>query len=198
MKRGFDALRSPILWVVALSSVYTLIAFGWSAMGFLSPTSLVHLHEYSATGLTQEVGGHIIFGVVAALLTLDPALVLLCGAESILIDSDHLLAFLNFPVEPRLAHSISFALVAPLVLSRLTRGGRRLNRGVFLVSLSAIAAHLSYDVLAGNGMFPLLAPFSIAFTTLPYWTWIPLEVVAVLLCAVVGLRLGKSRPRAEE
>jgi len=144
----------------------------------------VHLREYSITGFIREVGGHILFGVVAALPTLDPGLVLLCGAESILIDSDHLLTFLDFPVEVRLAHSITFALVAPLALSYLVRGDRRLNPWVFLVTLSAFAAHLAFDVYAGNGLVPLLTPFSVAYASLPYWAWFPLEIGAVLLSAL--------------
>jgi len=57
-------------------------------------------------------GGHVLFGAVAALPSLDSGLVMLASGESLLIDSVHLLAALGYPVEGRLAHSTFFALAA--------------------------------------------------------------------------------------
>jgi hypothetical protein len=183
---SFDSLK----WVAGLASAYTIVSFLWSGFGFLSPTTPVHLHEYSLGALAQEVGGHVLFGVAAALVTLNVPLILLAGAESILIDVDHLLPALNSPVEGRLAHSVAFAVVSAVLLSYLARKNGRLNRGVLLVTLAAAAAHLSYDVFAGNGLFPLLSPFTLSDFNFPAWTWVPLEAIALLLC--VMLRLNQS------
>ena len=109
-----------------------------------------------------------------ASVTLDSSLILLAGAESILIDADHLLSALDFAVEGRLAHSASFAIAAALV-----------NKMVFLVTLAAVSTHLGYDVFAGNGLFPLLAPFTTTSYSFPTWTRVPLESMVVLLCAMV-------------
>lgn len=162
-------------------------------MGFVSPTPPVHLHEYSLPALTQEVVGHVLFGVTAAFVTLNARLILLAGAESILIDADHVLPALNFSVEGRLAHSLSFAIVVALVLAYLAKRGGRMNRAVFLVTVAAVATHLSYDVFAGNGLFPLFAPFTMTSYSPPPWAWLPLESAAVLLCAMV--RLLRSAPK---
>jgi hypothetical protein len=179
--RGSIISWNAIVWASRLAIIYSAIAFLWSFIGFTSPSTPVHLHEYSLPLFAREVGGHVVFGVVAALVTLNPSLIALAGAESILIDSDHILAALNFPVIGRTAHSFSFAFDSALLLSYLARGERRLNRGVFFVTLSAIASHLSYDVFAGNGLFPLLTPFTFTSYNFPYWWWPGFELSAVLL-----------------
>ncbi len=176
--RGLGLAHS-LLWVSSVAAAYTALAFLWSGIGLLSPTTPIHFHEYSFPALLTEIGGHFLFGLAAGLITLDSALILLCGAESILIDADHLLTVLNFPVETRLAHSVAFAILAALALSYSTRGGARLNRKVLFVTISAAAAHLSYDVFAGNGLVPILAPFNLSLFTLPFWTWPLLEFLAV-------------------
>lgn len=172
------------LWAAGLAAVYAAMSFLWSVLGFASPVPPVHLHEYAFPALVTEVGGHILFGVVAAAPTMDAGLVLLAAGESVLIDSDHLLAALGYPVEGRLAHSVFFALFAAGVLAYLAMKSGRRPRGVFLVTLSSVAAHFSYDVFAGNGVFYLFSPASFAAYDFPYWTWLPLVAVAVLLNAL--------------
>jgi hypothetical protein len=159
------------------------MSFAWSTIGFAHPVPPVHYHEYALSGLLTEVSGHILFGLAAVLVTRDIGLAMLAGGESILIDVDHLLPALGYPVEGRLAHSVFFALVAAGVLAYVSRRGGRPNRGVFAVTLSAFGAHLSYDVFAGNGVFFLAAPLSFSSFNLPLWTWLPLEVAAFITAA---------------
>ena len=186
----FRALRSAL----PLAVVYAALALAWSLFGFLSPVAPPpHYHEYSLGQLVQEVGGHILFGAVAALPTLDPALIMLCGAESILIDADHLLPAFNVPVEPRIAHSISFALVVGLLTARAAREGGK-GRGVLGVAWAALAAHMSFDVFAGDGFFPLLAPFTLADFPFPFYSWPLLEAMAIGLS--FGIRRYSQRRRA--
>lgn len=177
------ALRSAL----PLAVVYTAVALAWSLFGFLSPVAPPpHYHEYSLGQFVQEVGGHILFGAVAALPTLDPALILLCGAESILIDADHLLPAFNVPVEPRIAHSVSFALVVGLMTARASKNGGK-GRSVLVIAWAALAAHMSFDILAGDGFFPLLAPFTLANYSFPFYSWPLLEALAI------GMGLGVRR-----
>ncbi|MDE1858198.1 MAG: hypothetical protein KGI26_03915 [Thaumarchaeota archaeon] len=176
------------LWAVGLASIYAVLSFLWSALGFLSPVPPIHLHEYAFPALVTEVGGHVLFGLLAALPTMDMGLVLLAGGESVLIDSDHLLAALGYPVEGRLAHSAFFALFAALALAYLARRSGRRGRGVFFVTLSSVAAHLSYDVFAGNGFFYIAAPLSFASYEFPLWTWLPLLLIGVALGSLGRLR----------
>jgi len=108
------------LWASGLAFVYAALAFVWSAFGFLTPTTPVHFHEYAFPAVVTEVGGHVLFGAVAALPSLDIGLVMLASGESLLIDWDHLLAALGYSVEGRLAHSIFFALAAAALLAYLS------------------------------------------------------------------------------
>ena len=179
------------LWVSGLAFVYASLSFLWSALGFLSPVPPIHLHEYAFPALVTEVGGHVLFGLLAALPTMDIGLVLLAGGESVLIDSDHLLAALGYPVEGRLAHSAFFAIFAALVLAYLARRSGRGGRGVFFVTLSSVAAHLSYDVFAGNGFFYIAAPLSFASYEFPLWTWLPLLLIGVALSSFGRIRMRR-------
>ena len=76
---------------------------------------------------------------------------------------------------------MTFLWAASLVLGYLARRSGRSGWKVSLVTLSAVAAHLSYDVFAGNGFFYILSPLSFASFRLPLWTWAPLFLVAFAL-----------------
>lgn len=182
--------REKLLWVVALASAYAALSFLWSAMGFASPVTPAPLGEYSSAQIVREIGGHLLFGVLAALPTMDAWLVLLSAGESILIDVDHILGALGFHVAGRLAHSVFFALAAAALLACLSARIGRQGRGVFFVTLAAVASHLSYDAFAGNGLFYVLSPLSFAAYLFPYWTW------PVLLAAALGLSaMARLSPR---
>jgi hypothetical protein len=183
LRKLFDALR----WALALSLSYGVISFAWSTLGFLTPVTPVHLHEYPLRSLLVEVGGHVLFGLVAALPTMDISLILLCGGEAILIDADHVMGALSLPVQTRLSHSIGFILLGPLVMGRIATKNRGFSRPVTVVTFASVLAHLSYDVFAGNGSVPIFDPASIGFFTLPYWSWLPLEVGAFAVCGYLGI-----------
>jgi len=57
-------LRSSALFGV----VYVALAIAFSFMGFVAQQPTVHFHEYSLPEAVLEVGGHFLFGAVAALL----------------------------------------------------------------------------------------------------------------------------------
>jgi hypothetical protein len=187
-------LEVALRWALLLSLAYGALSFAWSALGLLTPTEPAHLHEYPLRGLLVEIGGHVLFGLAAALPTLDIGLILLCGGEAIVIDADHLMGALNLPVQTRLSHSIGFAIVGPLVMGWVARKNRGFNRTVMLVTFASVMAHISYDVFAGNGSVPFLDPASIGFLTFPYWTWVPFEAAALAICAYV--RYSSVRGRA--
>jgi len=182
--RDAHGARERIVWAAGMAAVYALGSFLWSLLGFTSPVAPTHFHEYSLSALATEIGGHLLFGLAAAALSLDARLIMLAGAESILIDVDHILPALNYPVEARLAHSVLFAFLIAVVLSFAGKGTGRLDRGVFFVTLSAVSAHLSYDVFAGNALFPILAPLSMGYVSFPYYLWPMLEFLAFVLSVV--------------
>ena len=177
-------MKSPpsLKWLVVMGVLYGGAATLWSLSGFLSPVQPAHFHEYSLAAFAREVGGHLLFGFVAALPTMDPPLILLVMGESVLIDSDHLLSALNLPVEPRLAHSIAFALIAATLLAYVGKRGAGVDRGIFMSTLGSVAAHFSYDIFAGYELFPVLAPFSAAYFSFPYYAWVLFEALGGAVC----------------
>ncbi len=183
--RGWTFLR-PAFKPLA---IYLLAALLWSLFGLLSPTTPLHYREYSLTLLAIEVMGHLAFGFLAGVFTFDPALALVCTGESLLIDADHFASALNFPVLPRLAHSVFFALVTGLIISYALRRGKRPDFRFLLVTVSAVLSHLSYDVLAGSGQFPILSPFYLGSFSFPYLSWTLLQVGACLVNFGVAKRL---------
>jgi hypothetical protein len=181
-------LLNKVMWAAGLNLVYTTVSFLWSGLGFAFPTVAMHLHEYALPELAPEVSGHIAFGIIAAVPTFDASLIFFCAGESILIDSDHILSALNYPVDGRLAHSVFFAIFAATLISYVARPGKRSKRAVFLVTLAAIPAHMSYDVFAGDGFFPILTPLSFVTYSFPYWTWPVLLIVAMTLTGLTRFR----------
>ncbi|MDG6902648.1 MAG: hypothetical protein JRM80_11920 [Nitrososphaerota archaeon] len=184
-------------WLATLGVAFGGAALAWSLFGLLTPVAPTHFHEYSLGAFLTEVGGHLAWGIAAGVFTLDPALALLVAGESVLIDSDHLLSALNLPLEPRVAHSVFFAVSAALFLAYVGRRAGRVDRGIFFATLGAVAGHLSYDVFAGYALFPVLSPLSNAYFSFPYSSWVLLEAMAAALCALSWLpRVRDSGGRA--
>jgi hypothetical protein len=186
--RGGTFLRRSFKPIV----IYLLTALLWSLFGLLSPTAPLHYKEYSLPLLAIEVGGHLAFGFLAGVFTFDPVLALVCTGESLLIDADHLASALNFPVLPRLAHSVFFALFTGVIMSYALRRGKRPDFRFLLVTIGGVFSHLSFDVLAGSGQFPILSPFYLESFSFPYLSWILLEVGACLANLGVATRLRQT------
>ena len=170
-------------------SIYLFTALLWSLFGLVSPTTPLHYREYTLPLLAIEVGGHLSFGFLAGVFTFDPVLALVCTGESLFIDADHLPSALNFPILPRLAHSVFFAIFAGVIISYALRREERPDFRFLLVTVSAVLSHLGYDVLAGSGQFPILSPFYLGSFSFPYLSWTVLEVGACLASLGVSIRL---------
>jgi LexA-binding, inner membrane-associated putative hydrolase len=179
-------LRDDLVWVIGASAVYTLLSFCWSFLGFLGAPVPSAAYEYTSASFAVEVGGHVLFGLVAGAFTRSLRLALLLGVEAIAIDVDHVISTAGYQVVSRLAHSVFFLLAAATLLGFATRGGKRFNTPVFLVTAGAVLSHMSYDALAGDGVFPLLSPFSLAYISFPYASWLPFEALAVCLAFAAG------------
>jgi len=188
---GLVLKRRQLIQIGILSLFYSSISLLWSMVGFLSPAPPIHYHEYALPSLVIEILGHALFGIAAGIGTARVDLALLCAADGVLIDSDHLLAALNLPVLGRLSHSIPFAGVISLVMLAVPQRIAP-RRVLVLVTIGSILSHLSYDVFAGNGQFPLLAPLSfqsIAFSDL---AWPLLELAALATCFLTILGRGRT------
>lgn len=179
---------------MSLAAAYAVSSFLWSFTGFFFPAGPGQSYEYSFSGLATEVGGHFLFGALVGLASSRIGLAALGGAEAVLIDSDHVLASLGFPVLGRLSHSVPFAAAMAVVFLLLPL--RMQARGVLVaVTIGSILSHLSYDVLAGDGQFPLLAPFTNRVFVLPYWSWPLLEVGGLVMVASVRFHIRQRQDR---
>jgi hypothetical protein len=172
---------------LTLSFVFAAVAFLWSFLGFLAPETATPIEVSISNLLLAEITGHILFGLVAAIPSRDLGTILLCGANAVLIDSDHLLSAAGFPVLARLSHSLLFVLAAGTVLALFSKRTGRSDL-VFASAVSAVLAHFSFDALAGDGAFPFFAPLSFDFYAVPWLSWIPFEVLAGALLFIVSSR----------
>jgi len=188
--------------VYTLSLVYIVVAFTYSALGFLHGIPHGNASEYTIYFLIPEISGHIIFAVIAVLPFLDLQVMLLSSVIAVFIDTDHLLGiFTTLPYIGRPDHSILFMIVAASILVYLSR---RLNLStasqikVAFVVLAAILSHLSFDILAaydifggGSFSFPLFYPFSAALIPFPLYAFVIFEVAAMVL-SIVGSLLARK------
>ncbi|MGI0087140.1 MAG: metal-dependent hydrolase [Nitrosotalea sp.] len=173
MKKDAGFIIKTALLFCALSATFSLVGLFLPEKGPLSnPSGGLNLHE---------IGGHILWGLVAGSVFLSARYVIMTGLFAVLIDSDHLIALLHVDALQRMSHSIAFGAIAVIVLMVLFgRKDYRLGAAAF----AGVLAHLSFDTFAGNdGKFPLLAPFYSHQIIFPNIDWIYFEVAAV---AVVG------------
>ncbi|MDA4129127.1 MAG: metal-dependent hydrolase [Thaumarchaeota archaeon] len=179
--------RLGLVQIAGLVLLYSLLSFLWSLIGFVSPAAPEQYYAVGFPSLAVEILGHFLFGVVAGLATRSVGLAVLCGGEAVLIDSDHFLSTLNLPVLARLSHSIPFAITIAVVFLLLPQHLVR-RKTLALVTIASILSHLSFDIFAGDGQFPLIAPFSFQSYDFPYFYWPVFEVVAIVFCALVVTR----------
>jgi hypothetical protein len=182
-----DFLDKRIRKIIILALFYAGLSLAYSLMGFIQPTP-VEPAEYSPSRLIVEISGHFIFGLLASLPLLDLQLNLLTGALAVLIDSDHSLATLGFPVTGRPDHSILYAIVSLVALVYVAKKMGFDNSTLIKIAFIApitLLAHISYDVFVGPGPgFPLLVPFDFSVYTLPSYFSYVLEIAAFLLSIV--------------
>ena len=184
--------------VVVLASAYVALAFAFSFVGFVAQQPAVHFHEYSLPEAIVELGGHFLFGAVAAAPFLGVWKSLLGGAFAIGIDADHVLGALNLNVSSRPDHSFFFAAFAALAIWAVVSLQRSRPLGqpsqVAVLVPITVLSHLAYDVFAAFQMFsgvgysfPILSPLSFSLFAFPYWTWVPLEASALILSTVFAI-----------
>jgi len=187
--------------VIKLSIIYVILSFVFSAIGFLHGLPHGNGSEYTIFFLIPEIGGHILFAVVAILPFLDLELIFLSAVIAVFIDMDHLLGILTtLPYVGRPNHSILFILVSISILVYLTRR-MKLSKSsqikVAFVVPVAILSHISFDILAayvifggGSFTFPLFYPFSSTLIAFQFYSFVILEAAAFGL-AIVGSLLVK-------
>jgi len=120
---------------------------------------------------------------------------LIGGIFAIILDSDHLIQFLGIEVVPRMAHSVSFGLIAILVMM-LIFGKRDYLLGA--ISFAAVLSHISFDILlGGEDKFPFFTPFTNEVTIFQGPDWILMEIGAVIL-VVISVIVSRRKKMKKE
>ncbi|MDE1764325.1 MAG: hypothetical protein KGH88_08800 [Thaumarchaeota archaeon] len=177
MKKDVVFIVKTVLVFCALSAAFSLVGMLLPEKGPLSnPNGGLNIHE---------IGGHILWGLVAGAAFLSARYAIITGLFAVLIDSDHLIALLHVDALTRMSHSFAFGAIAVVVLMTVFgRNDYRLGAAAF----AGVLSHLSFDTFAGNdGRFPLFTPFynhQIIFQNID---WIYFEVTAVVIIGIVTL-----------
>lgn len=177
MKKDASFIVKTVLVFCALSAAFSFVGMLLPEKGPLpNPSGGLNIHE---------IGGHLIWGLVAGAAFLSLRYVIITGLFAVLIDSDHLIALLHVDALSRMSHSIAFGVLAVVVLMALFgRKDYRLGAAVF----AGVLSHLSFDTFAGSdGRFPLFTPFynhKIIFQNID---WIYFEIAAIVLVGIVTI-----------
>ena len=176
-------------FIIKTSVLYGALAAAFSLIGLSSPEADIIGSPLEVSNITVEhVAGHVVWGMMVGLVTLSLRYFLIAGIFSVILDSDHLIQFLGIEVVPRMAHSVSFGMIAILVMM-MVFGKRDYLLGA--ISFAAVLSHISYDILSGGtDVFPFFTPFTSEVTTFQGPDWILMEIGAVIL---VGISMFISR-----
>ena len=182
--------KKEVLFVIAVSAVYCSLAAGFSLVSTILPdkTVLTNPIEHGSLNL-KEITGHFVWGIVAAIVTLRVRYILLGGFLAVLIDADHLIGLLHVEGIPRMGHSITFAIVAMIVLVVLfSRNDYRLGAIVG----TSVLTHISYDIFSTEYGFPILTPFVNKIIEFPREDWIIFEIAAITIIGIVSFLVTKK------
>jgi len=176
-------------FIIKTSILYGVLAAAFSLIGLFLPWASFVVDPFEVSDITVEhVTGHVVWGMMVGLVTFSLRYFLIGGIFSIILDSDHLIQFLGIEVVPRMAHSVSFGMIAILVMMMIF-GKRDYQLGA--ISFAAVLSHISYDILLrGTDVIPFFTPFISEVTTFQGPDWILMEIGAVIL---VGISVFISR-----
>lgn len=183
------SLKKETSFVIKTVILFCILSAAFSFVGMLLPEK-GPLPNPSGGLNIHEIGGHLIWGLVAGTAFLSLRYVIITGLFAVLIDSDHLIALLHVDAMSRMSHSIAFGAIAVVVLMALFgRKDYRLGAAAF----AGVLSHLSFDTFAGNdGRFPLFVPFynhQIIFQNID---WIYFEIAAIAIAGIVTILIARK------
>ena len=188
-------ILSSMFFIGKTSIVYGALAFSFSMLGLILPNTFLVGNPLEVSGVSFEhVFGHIMWGVVAGIVSISFRYAILSGLFPIILDFDHWLQFLGIEMIPRMAHSIIFGLIAVGVMMIIfNRKDLRLGA----IAIAAVFSHISFDIfLVGGTEFPIFAPFTsknITFTE-SYWILFEfLSITIIFVATVIFFRKQKNK-----
>ena len=177
---------SSIFFIGKTSIVYGAIAFGFSFIGLILPNTFLVGNPLEVSGVSFEhIFGHIMWGLVAGIVSFSFRYAILSGLFPIILDFDHWIQFLGIEMIPRMAHSITFGLIAVGVMMIIfDRKDLRLGA----IAIAAVFSHISFDIfLGGRAEFPIFAPFTSENITFSGVDWILFEFISIVIIFVASI-----------
>lgn len=182
--------KRDVLFVIGVSAVYCSLAAGFSIVSTILPDKMVLTNPIEHGSLSlKEITGHFAWGAVAAIMTLRVRYILLGGFLAVLIDSDHLIGLLHVEGIPRMGHSITFAIVAMIVLMLVFRKN---DYRLGAIVGTSILTHISYDIFSTEYGFPIFTPFVNKIIQFPRADWILFEIVAIAIIGIVSFLVTRK------
>ena len=177
---------SSIFFITKTSLVYGSIAFSFSMLGIILPDAFLVGNPLEVSGITPEhIIGHIMWGLVAGIVSFSFRYAILAGLFPIILDFDHWIQFFGIEMIPRMAHSITFGFIAIGVMMALF-GRKDLRLGA--IAIAAVFSHISFDIfLGGTTEFPIFVPFISESVFFSGTDWIFFEVLAIVIIFVASI-----------
>lgn len=182
---------SSIFFIGKTSIVYGALAFSFSMLGLILPDAFIVGNPLEVSGISfDHVFGHIMWGLAAGIASFSFRYAILSGLFPIILDFDHWIQFLGIEMIPRMAHSITFGLIAVSVMMVIfNRKDLRLGA----IAIAAVFSHMSFDIfLGGSTKFPLFVPWNSQVVTFSGTDWIIFEFVAISIIFVSSVIFFKK------
>ena len=182
---------SSIFFIGKTSVVYGALAFSFSMLGLILPDAFIVGNPLEVSGVSFEhVFGHIMWGLAAGIASFSFRYAIISGLFPIILDFDHWIQFLGIEMIPRMAHSITFGLIAVSVMMVIfNRKDLRLGA----IAIAAVFSHMSFDIfLGGSTKFPLFVPWNSQVVTFSGTDWIIFEFVAISIIFVSSVIFFKK------
>ena len=186
---------SSVFFITKTSLVYGSIAFGFSMLGIILPDAFLVGNPLEVSGVTPEhIIGHIIWGLVAGIVSFSFRYAILSGLFPIILDFDHWIQFFGIEMIPRMAHSIVFGFIAIGVMMIIfDRKDLRLGA----IAIAAVFSHMSFDIfLSGTTEFPVFVPFisqSVTFSGLDWVFFEALSIAIIFVASIIFFRKQKIK-----
>jgi len=184
---------SSIFFIGKTSVVYGALAFSFSMLGLILPDAFIVGNPLEVSGVSFEhVFGHIMWGLAAGIASFSFRYAILSGLFPIILDFDHWIQFFGIEMIPRMAHSITFGLIAVGVMMVIFD---RKDLRLCAIAIAAVFSHMSFDIfLGGSTEFPLFVPWNSQVVTFSGTDWIIFEFVAIsiiFVSSVIFLKKAK-------
>jgi len=179
-------------FIIKRSIVYGCLAFLFSILGLILPDAFIVGNPLEVSGVSFEhVFGHILWGLAIGIVSFSFRYAILAGLFPIILDFDHWIQFLGIEMIPRMAHSITFGIIA-MVIMMFIFDRKDLRLGA--ISIAAVFSHMSFDIfLGGTTEFPVLVPFITKSLRFSGTDWVFFEFIAFTIIFVASIIFFKKQ-----